>query len=61
MTLKIIYPICYGIDVHKTFVITCIASSNKGFTTYQCHRFSAYTKGLKKLSHVFQTYKLRNV
>jgi transposase len=50
MALKIIYPICCGIDVHKTFVVACIASTNKGVTTYQSHRFSTYTKGLKELS-----------
>lgn len=49
MALKIVYPICCGIDVHKTFVVACIASTNKGVTTYQSHRFSTYTKGLKEL------------
>ena len=49
--LKIVYPICCGIDVHKTFVVACIASTNnKGVTTYKRHRFSTYTKGLKELS-----------
>ena len=50
MALKIVYPICCGIDVHKTFVVACVASSNKGVTTYKSHRFSTYTKGLKELS-----------
>jgi transposase len=50
MALKIVYPICCGIDVHKTFVVACIASTNKGVTTYKRHRFSTYTKGLKELS-----------
>jgi transposase len=50
MALKIVYPICCGIDVHKTFVVACIASTNKGVTTYKSHRFSTYTKGLKELS-----------
>jgi transposase len=51
MGLKIIYPICCGIDVHKTFVVACIASTNsKGVTTYKSHRFSTYTKGLRELS-----------
>ena len=50
MALKIVYKICCGIDVHKTFVIACIASTNKqGVTTYKSHRFSTYTKGLKEL------------
>ena len=34
MALKIVYPVCCGIDVHKTFVVACIASTNsKGVTT----------------------------
>ena len=50
MALKIVYKICCRIDVHKTFVVACIASTNKqGITTYKSHRFSTYTKGLKEL------------
>ncbi|MHC6178857.1 IS110 family RNA-guided transposase [Clostridium sp. JNZ X4-2] len=50
MALKIVYKICCGIDVHKTFVVACIASTNKqGITTYRSHRFSTYTSGLKEL------------
>lgn len=42
------YKICCGIDVHKTFVVACIASTDKhGVTSYERHRFSTYTKGLK--------------
>ena len=50
MALKIVYQICCGIDVHKTFVVACIASTNKGVTTYKRHRFSTFTKGLNELS-----------
>ena len=46
MALKIVYKICCGIDVHKTFVVACIASTNdKGVTSYESHRFSTYTSG----------------
>jgi transposase len=49
--LKIVYPICCGIDVHKTFVIACIASTNEvGITNYKSKRFSTFTKGLRDLS-----------
>jgi transposase len=49
--LKIVYPICCGIDVHKTFVVACIASTNdKGVTTYKRKRFSMYAKNLRELS-----------
>lgn len=50
MALKIVYQICCGIDVHKTFVVACIASTDsKGVTNYKRHRFSTYTSGLKEL------------
>ncbi|GAA6480764.1 hypothetical protein K250101E9_35270 [Enterocloster aldenensis] len=50
MALKIVYKICCGIDVHKTFVVACIASTDKQVvTSYESHRFSTYTKGLKDL------------
>ncbi len=50
MVLKIVYKICCGIDVNKTFVVAYIASTDsKGVTTYESHRFSPYTKGLKNL------------
>lgn len=46
--LKIIYPICCGIYVHKTFIYCCIASTNdKGITTYKSKRFSSFTNELK--------------
>lgn len=48
--LKIVYSTCCGIDVHKTFVVACVAATNaKGVTTYKSHRFSTYTGGLKEL------------
>jgi hypothetical protein len=28
MALKIVYKICCGIDVHKSFIVACIASTN---------------------------------
>lgn len=49
--LKIVYPICCGINVHKKFIVACIASTNdKGVTTYKSSRFSTFTKGLRELS-----------
>jgi len=49
--LRIVYPICCGIDVHKKFIVACIASTDsKGVTTYKSSRFSTFTKGLRELS-----------
>ena len=49
---KIVYPICCGIDVHKSFVMACIAVTNeKGVTTYsKPKRFSTFTNELRRLS-----------
>jgi transposase len=49
--LKIVYSICCGIDVHKKFLVACIASTNaNGVTTYKSCRFSTFTSGLRKLA-----------
>lgn len=49
--LKIVYPICCGMDVHKSFVVACVASTDsKGVTTYKSKRFSTFTKGLRELN-----------
>ena len=47
--LKIVYPICCGLDVHRDFVFACIATTENGITTYKSHRFSTFTKGLREL------------
>ena len=47
--LKIVYPICCGMDVHKSFIYACIASTNEqGVTTYKSKRFSTFTKSLRE-------------
>ena len=48
---KIVYPICCGIDVHKSFVVACIASTDeKLVTTYKSKRFSTFTGDLRRLA-----------
>ena len=47
--LKIVFPVCCGMDVHRDFVIACIASTNsQGVTEYQSKPFSTYTGDLRK-------------
>jgi len=47
--LKIVYPICCGMDVHKSFLIACIASTNgQGVTSYKSKRFSTFTGDLRQ-------------
>ena len=47
--LKIVYRVCCGMDVHKSFVVACIASTNEyGVTTYKSKRFSTFTGDLHR-------------
>jgi hypothetical protein len=49
--LRIVYPVCCGIDVHKSFVVACIAATDgKGVTTYKSKRFSTFTGDLRRLA-----------
>jgi hypothetical protein len=45
--IKIVYPICSGMDIYKSFVVSCIASTDdKGVTTYKSKRFSTFNQWL---------------
>ena len=47
--LKIVYRVCCGMDVHKSFVVSCIAATNEqGVTTYKSKRFSTFTGDLRR-------------
>jgi transposase len=60
--LKIVHPVCCGIDVHNKFVVACIASTDeRGITTYKVSRFSTFTSGLVKLSEWLLSNCCRNV
>ncbi len=51
MALRIVYPVCCGIDVHKSFVVACIAATNEqGITSYKRRRFSTFTGDLRRLA-----------
>jgi transposase len=48
--LKIVFPVCCGMDVHRDFVMACIASTDqKGITQYSTKRFSTFSGGLRSL------------
>ena len=52
--LKIVYPICCGMDVHKSFVYACIASTNEqGVTTYKSKRFSTFNQTYQIIGYLF--------
>lgn len=60
--LKIIYPICCGLDVHKSFVFACVAATNEnGVTTYQSKRFSTFNRGLRELSDWLERLNCKDV
>ena len=48
--LRIIHPICCGIDVHNKFVVATIAKTDqKGVTTYQTKEFKTFNYDLERL------------
>jgi len=49
---NIVYPICCGIDVHKSFVVACIATTDKNLVTTfsKPARFSTFTSDLRRLA-----------
>ena len=48
--MKIVYSVCCGIDVHKSFLVATIVSATKGQTlSYKKERFSTFNKDLRRL------------
>jgi transposase len=49
--VDIAYPICCGMDVHKNFIVACIATTDeRSKTTHQIRRFSTFTGDLRRLA-----------
>lgn len=49
--MKIVYPICCGADVHKTFLIGTVVSTTDGIQPrYQKKRFSTYNSDLRRFA-----------
>lgn len=60
--LKIVYPICCGIDVHKKFVVATVGITNKsGVTKYQTKRFLTFTENLNQLLDWLKSHSCTNV
>ena len=48
--MKIVYPICCGVNVHKSFLVATIISVTKVQTlSYKKERFSTFNKDLRRL------------
>ena len=49
--LKVVYPICCGVDVHKSFLVATIISTTDGIEPhYQKKRFSTFGRALHKFA-----------
>ena len=60
--LKIVRPICCGIDVHKKFVVATIGTTNhSGVTDYVTRQFSTFTSDLIKLRSWLLEHDCRDV
>jgi transposase len=59
---EIVYPICCGIDVHKSFVVACIATTDAALvTTNKIKRFSTFTNDLRRLAAWLEENNCRDV
>ena len=60
--LKIVYRVCCGMDVHKSFVVACIATTNeRGVTSYTTKRFSTFTGDLRRCAAWLKENNCRDV
>lgn len=60
--LRIVYPICCGLDVHKSSVFACIAATDEnGVTTYQSRKFSTFTEELRELADWLAAHNCKDV
>lgn len=54
--MKVVYPICCGVDVHKTFLVGTIISTTNGVQPhYQKKRFSTYNSDLHRFADWLHT------
>lgn len=61
-TVEIVYPICCGMDVHKSFIVACIADTdNNSKTEHHIKRFSTFTGDLRRLADWLASFGCRDV
>jgi transposase len=61
-TVEIVYPVCCGMDVHKSFLVACIAvTDERSHTEHHIRRFSTFTGDLRRLSNWLASYNCRDV
>ena len=61
-TVEIVYPVCCDIDVHKNFLVACIATTGKhSNTTHLIRRFSTYKGDLRRLADWLASHNCKDV
>jgi len=61
-TVEIVYPVCCGMDVHKSFIVACIAvTDERSHTEHHIKRFSTFTGDLRRLADWLASYDCRDV
>jgi transposase len=61
-TVEIVYPVCCGMDVHKSFLVACIAvTDERSRTEHYIKRFSTFTGDLRRLAAWLGSYNCRDV
>jgi transposase len=60
--VEIVYPVCCGIDVHKSFIVACVAVTDAySHTEHHIKRFSTFTGDLRRLASWLASYHCRDV
>ncbi len=60
--MKVVYPICCGVDVHKSFLVGTIVSTTSGVEPhYQKKRFSTYNNDLHRFCDWLLSNSCKNV
>lgn len=61
-TVEIVYPVCCGMDVHKSFIVACVAVTDEhSHTEHHIKRFSTFTGDLRRLANWLASYNCRDV
>ena len=60
--VEIVYPVCCGMDVHKSFIVACVAvTDERSHTEHHIKRFSTFTGDLRRLADWLASYNCRGV
>lgn len=61
-TVEIVYPVCCGMDVHKNFLVACIAVTDEhSRTEHHIRRFSTFTGDLRRLAEWLVSYNCHDI